>query len=86
MCLYRELHLYIIDNFKGMTTDTHEIRYSELTLQRLMPNHVKKAGEHYKQMCGCQTCVIFKDIYQNVRLWRKKFINQKQLEIDGMIA
>jgi hypothetical protein len=37
-------------------------------------------------MCGCQPCVIFKDMYQNSRLWRKKFINRKQLEIGGMIA
>ena len=51
-----------------------------------MSNHIKKAGERYIQMCGCQTCVPFKDMYQNIKLWRKKFINRKQLEIDGMIA
>ena len=86
MCSYRELHLDMIDNFKGMITEDGEVRYSEVTIRKLMPNHVKKAGDRYKQMCGCQTCVIFKDMYQNVRLWRKKFINRKQLEIDGMIS
>ena len=86
MCLYRKIHLDIIDSFKDILTYDVEISYSEMTIQRLMPNNFKKAGDRYKQMCGCQTCIMFKDMYQNFRLWRKKLINRKQLELDGMIA
>ena len=84
MSSYRELHLYMIENYKGMLNDEGKIRFSEDTLRRLMPKQIKKAGDRYKQMCGCQCCVICKDMYQNLKLWRKRYIKTKQQEIDGM--
>jgi len=84
MSSYRELHLYMIENYKGMLNDEGKIRFSEDTLRRLMPTQIKKAGDRYKQMCGCQCCVICKDMYQNLKLWRKRYIKTKQQEIDGM--
>ncbi len=55
MSSYWELHLYMIENFQGMMTDGGDIWYSESTIRRIMPKNIKKAGERYKQMCGCQT-------------------------------
>jgi hypothetical protein len=37
-------------------------------------------------MCGGQCCVICKDMHQNLKLWRKRYIKTKQHEIDGMQA
>jgi hypothetical protein len=76
----------MIDNYKGMLTDDGKIRFSESTLHHFMPKHIKKAGNRYKQMCGCQCCVICKDMHQNLKLWRKTCIKTKQQEIVGMQA
>jgi hypothetical protein len=47
MSSYCELHLYMIENYKGMLTDDGKIHFSENTLCRLMTKHVKKAGNQY---------------------------------------
>jgi hypothetical protein len=60
---YRELRLYMIDNYSGMVINEDTVLYSESTLMKIMPKHIKKAGKRYKQMCGCQTCIIFEDMY-----------------------
>ncbi len=69
-----------------LLTDDGKICFSEDTSCRIMPKHIKKAGDRYKQMCGCQCCVICKDMHQNLKLWRKRYIKTKQQEIDGMQA
>ena len=48
MSSYRELHLYMIENYKGMLNDEGKIRFLEDTLRRLMPKQIKKAGGRYK--------------------------------------
>ena len=45
MASYRELHLYMIDNYKGMIGDDGKILFSKNTLRKLMPKHIKKAGD-----------------------------------------
>ncbi len=84
MSLYSELCLYMIDNYPGMVLNEDTVLYSESTLRRRMPNHIKKAGERYKQMCGYQTCIIFKDMYFCLQIWRKRFICNHQSIIDTM--
>jgi hypothetical protein len=84
MSSYCELHLYMIETFPGMFTDSGDICYSEDSVRKIMPKNLKKAGEQYKQMCGYHTCVIVKDMYQNVKLWQKQFIRTKQQEIDAL--
>jgi hypothetical protein len=76
----------MIDNYRGMLTDDGKIRFSEDTLSCIMPKHIKKADKRYKQMCCCQCCVICKDMHQNLKLWRKRYIKTKQQKIDGMQA
>jgi hypothetical protein len=68
MSSYRELHLYMIDNYRDMKIDDGKVLFSETTLRNIMPRHIKKAGDRYKQMCGCQVCIIFKDMYSCLRL------------------
>ncbi len=84
MASYWELHLYMIDNYKGMIGDNGKILFSKNTLRKLMPKHIKKVGDRYKQMCGCQTCIIFKDMYACLKMWRKKYISRKQGKIDAI--
>jgi hypothetical protein len=88
MSSYHKLHLYMIENYKGMLTDDGKIHFSEDTLRCNMPKHIKKAGNRYryKQMCGCQYCVICKDMHQNLNLWRKRYTKPKQQKIDRMQA
>jgi hypothetical protein len=71
MASYREFHLYMIDNYKGMIGDDGEISFSKSTLRKLLTNNIKKAGDRYKQMCGCQPCIIFKDMYACLKMWWK---------------
>jgi hypothetical protein len=84
MSSYRELHLYMIDNYRDMKMDDGKVLFSECTLRKIMPRHIKKAGDRYKQMCGCQVCIIFKDMYSCLRPWRKKFISRLQTKIGAM--
>jgi hypothetical protein len=84
MSSYRELHLYMIDNYRNMKMDDGKVLFSKCTLRKIMPKHIKKANDRYKQMCGCQVCIIFKDMYSCLRLWRKKFISRLQTKIDAM--
>ena len=35
-------------------------------------------------MCGCQTCIIFKDMYACLKMWQKKYISRQQGEIDAI--
>ena len=81
---YRELRLYMIDNCSDMIIKEYTVLYLESTLMKIMPKHIKKAGERYKQMCGCQTCIIFKDMYSCLRTWRKRFMVRQQSIIDVM--
>ncbi len=48
MSSYRELRLYIIDNYPGVVINEDTVLYSESTLMKIMPNHIKKAGKRYK--------------------------------------
>ncbi len=45
MASYRELHLYMIDYYKEMIGDDGKIVFSKNTLRKLMPKHIKKAGD-----------------------------------------
>jgi hypothetical protein len=45
----------MIDNYPGMVIDENTVLYLESALMKIMPEHIKKAGERYKQMWGCQT-------------------------------
>jgi hypothetical protein len=71
-------------HYPGMVINEDTVLYSESTLMKIMPNHIKKAGERYKQMCGCQTCIIYKDMYSCLRIWRMKFIRNQHSIIDTM--
>jgi hypothetical protein len=84
MSSYHELHLYMIDNYRDLKMDDGKVLFSESTLQKIMPRHIKKAGDRYKQMCGCQVCIIFKNMYSCLRLWKQKIILQLQTEINTM--
>jgi hypothetical protein len=84
MSSYQELHFYMIDYYPGMVLDYNIVLFSESSLRKLMPKHIKKVGERYKQMCGCQTCIIFEDMYSCVKIWRKRYIVRHQAEIDSM--
>jgi hypothetical protein len=84
MSSYQELHLYMIDNYPVMVLEYNKVLFSEISLSKLMPKHIKRAGERYKQMCGCQTCIIFKDMYLCVKIWRKRYILKHQAEINSM--
>jgi hypothetical protein len=67
-----------------MKMDDGKVLFSECTLRKIMPLHIKKAGDRCKQMCGCQVCIIFTDMYSCLRLWQKKFISRHQTEIDAI--
>jgi hypothetical protein len=63
MASYQELHLYMKDNYTGMVLNDSTTLLCKRSLMRMMTKQIKKAGERYKQMCRCQTCIIFKDMY-----------------------
>jgi hypothetical protein len=67
-----------------MVLDDSTVLFSKTNLMTLMPNHIKKARERYKQMCGCQTCIIFKDMYSCVKIWHKRYIARHQVKINSM--
>ena len=48
MSSYCELHLYVIENFPGMLTESGDICYSEDSVRKMMPKNIKKVGERYK--------------------------------------
>jgi len=80
---YRELQLEMIANLPGMVVG-NKVLFSESTLRRIMPKHIKKATPRYMLMCGCQTCVIIIDMYMCIILWRKRFISQMKIKIKRM--
>jgi hypothetical protein len=82
MSFYHELHLYMIDNNKEMLIDDGKNHFSENSLHRVMPKHIKKAGNRYKQMCGCQCCVICKDTSQELKKVRIKIYCIKKYLLD----
>ncbi len=84
MSSYRELQLYMIDNYPGMVINDNLLLFLESTLMKIIPKHIQKAGERYKQVCGCQTCIIFKDMYSCLQIWRKRFICDKQSIINSI--
>mmetsp|Transcript_16649 Transcript_16649/g.38155 ORF Transcript_16649/g.38155 Transcript_16649/m.38155 type:complete len:807 (+) Transcript_16649:281-2701(+) len=49
-----------------------------------MPNHIKRATERTKSMCGCKTCTVFIDMFQNLLLWRTKFVKSLELKLSAM--
>ena len=85
MSSYRELRLYMMDNYPGMVINEDTVLYSESTLIKIMPNHIKNAGKRYKQMCGCQTCIIYADMYLCLQIWRKRFIRNQQSIVDTIM-
>jgi hypothetical protein len=74
----------MIEHYTKMKIDNNKILFSERTLRIFLPKHIKKAGDQYKQMCGCQTWVIFKDMYQCVKIWRGKSISKQQVLMDSL--
>jgi hypothetical protein len=63
MASHQELQNYMIEYYPGMVIQDDKILFSEQTLRAIMPKHIKKAGDQYKQMCSCQTCIISKNMY-----------------------
>ncbi|EJK53009.1 hypothetical protein THAOC_27627 [Thalassiosira oceanica] len=61
-----------------------KIRFSETFLRDVMPNHIKRATERTKSMCGCKTCTVFIDMFQNLLLWRTKFVKSLELKLSAM--
>ncbi len=83
MALFTELHNYMIEHHPGMVLEGDMVLYSESTLRAIMPKNIKKAGDHDKQMHGCQTYIISKNIYACVKMWRKKFVARERATINA---
>jgi len=66
------LQLEMIANYPGMVVGNNKVLFSEPTLRKIMPKHVKLATKRYKLMCGCQSCVIVNDMYDCLLAWRIK--------------
>ena len=79
---FRELHMYTVANYEDMKVDGDKLLFSEATLRRIMPKHIKRATQRYKVMCGCTMCVIFTEMHQCLLLWRGKKIKHLQQVID----
>ncbi len=84
MASYQELHNYIIEYYPGMVLKRGKVLYLVSSLRAIMPKHIKKAGDQYKQMCGCQTCFISKNMYACVKMRRNKFITRERVSINAM--
>ena len=79
---FRELLLHMIDDYPNMTMSTGKILFSESSVRKFTPKHIKPATERHRGMCGCTVCTIYKAMYKNIHLWQLKQIRQMQNEID----
>jgi hypothetical protein len=84
MASYCELQNYLIEHYPGMVLDEDKVLFLEPTVRAIMPKHIKKAGDWYKQMCGCQTCIISKNMYACVKMWQSKFVARERVNINTM--
>jgi hypothetical protein len=84
MSSYCELQNYMIKNYPGMVLQDDKVLFLECTLRAIMPKHIKKAGDQYKQMCGCQTCIISKNMFACVKMWQFKFVARERVNIHAM--
>ena len=65
-CSVRELHNDLIkdinDNGLKDVWNKNKILVSETSLRLLLSDQLKKCTPRYKQMCGCECCIIIKQL------------------------
>ena len=86
-CNPRQLHNHMIESFEDAIGEDNTVIVSESKLRDILKtscSHVKKMTAREKLMCGCETCIIFNDMHQCLNLFRKKYVTNKQREIQAM--
>jgi len=86
VCNPRELHNHMISELLS-AVDGNQVLISENMLQKLLNTsicHVKMMTNVQKEMCGCQTCVMFDEMQRSLVVFRKKYIASLKARCEQM--
>lgn len=82
----RELHQHCIskngDRYKNAYDENGKVRITEYMLRRVRPNWLVKFSKRYKQICGCENCIVANGLQQSLNYWcvSKLFQEKEKLE------
>ena len=71
----RYLHNYIIETFYNIVLAsvvyyvTHKVLISDTPLSSFIPQQVCKMTPKLRQICGCEICIILKDMKVNLNIY-----------------
>ena len=57
---------------------TQKVLISDTTLKLFIPPQVRKMSHKLRQICGCELCIITKDMYIGLNVFRKIFVTYLQ--------
>jgi len=69
---FRELHNEFCNNFPGGRKDDGTPLLSDTTLRLIKPRWLCPLTDSQKQMCGCDICIIKKDLVTSLFKWQTK--------------
>ena len=76
----RELHNNLLsDPPKGISEvydDSGKPIISDTAFRTLLPSYIKPMRENYKQMCGCEICILVKSLQNDLNLYRLAPLNR----------
>ena len=83
----RELHNQMIrpvhdGGFAGSRDGNGDVIISDTALRYFLPSNLRPMADRYKQLCGCETCLVPQRMQQTLNAWRLRRIKYLQLNGD----
>ena len=81
ICSIAELHNAMIADpvnnggFAGARDQDGKVCISDTMLRNLLPRNLKQMTNSHKQLCGCETCIIAKELCITLITWETKQLN-----------
>ena len=78
-CSYVKLHNDMIKSpaeggFAGARNSSGKVIISDSALRLNKPKNLKPMTNRHKQMCGCETCIVSKQLLLTLNKWRRRHI------------
>ena len=84
-CSYVKLHNDMIKSpeeggFAGARDKSGKVIISDTALRLNRPKNLKPMTNRHKQMCGCETCIVSKQLLLTLNEWRRRHVQRLENE------
>ena len=62
-CSVRDIHSELLNGIKGLRDEEGKARIGDSTVRKILPDNLRPFTARYKQMCGCEVCIVISSLH-----------------------